>query len=245
MYKKIKTNDGSYTLYNSKFDENYHSISGAVQESYHKFIFPCKILFSKQKISILDIGFGLGLNCFCTLFYISKISTEKKKVIFYSFENDIDLFNNLNEELYLNNDKNDNFDLSFIEFFLSKLKNKLNDINIKNNINDDENSFYIEYSYQNIDVKHYFFIGDVRKFNFENLNYDICYHDPFSFHNNLELWTYDFLKKIIKNLNFFFLTYSFSLPFLNSVNNLKLDLFEIDPIGRKSVKDLLVHLRDV
>jgi len=57
--KLIKTNDNSYTFYSKEYSENYHSISGALEESLKKFIEPCRI---KDGMKILDIGFGLGYN---------------------------------------------------------------------------------------------------------------------------------------------------------------------------------------
>jgi len=62
--RRILTNDGSLTLYNDKFSESYHHISGAVNEALKKFVEPCKIaeLARSGSVSILDICFGLGYN---------------------------------------------------------------------------------------------------------------------------------------------------------------------------------------
>ena len=38
--KEINTKDNSVTFYNEKFDETYHSISGAKEESEKKYIIP-------------------------------------------------------------------------------------------------------------------------------------------------------------------------------------------------------------
>ena len=37
------TEDGSLTLYNPEYEEYYHSKSGAIEESFEKFVKPCKI----------------------------------------------------------------------------------------------------------------------------------------------------------------------------------------------------------
>ncbi len=64
----IQTADGSSSLRSEKFGDTYHSINGAVQESQHVFIeHGLEYLETKQKhISILEYGFGTGLNCLLT-----------------------------------------------------------------------------------------------------------------------------------------------------------------------------------
>jgi tRNA U34 5-methylaminomethyl-2-thiouridine-forming methyltransferase MnmC len=57
--KLIKTKDNSYTFYSEKYQESYHSVSGALEESFKKYVEPCRI---KKGMNILDIGFGLGYN---------------------------------------------------------------------------------------------------------------------------------------------------------------------------------------
>ena len=61
------TADGSHTLYIAEIDEHYHSINGAMQESRHVFINAGLKQLDKEKIRILEIGFGTGLNAFLTL----------------------------------------------------------------------------------------------------------------------------------------------------------------------------------
>jgi tRNA U34 5-methylaminomethyl-2-thiouridine-forming methyltransferase MnmC len=73
----IRTADGSDTLYNRELDQHYHSIFGAVMESRHIFI-EAGFLHASEKIlrpernpqselTILEIGFGTGLNALMTL----------------------------------------------------------------------------------------------------------------------------------------------------------------------------------
>lgn len=62
----IITNDGSSTIHLPDWNETYHSKHGAIQEAYHVFIKNGLSLFNNQPISILEIGFGTGLNCFIT-----------------------------------------------------------------------------------------------------------------------------------------------------------------------------------
>ena len=63
-----KTADGSHTLFVPELNETYHSIHGAIQESQHVFIKNGLHYFNnKETISILEIGFGTGLNALLTL----------------------------------------------------------------------------------------------------------------------------------------------------------------------------------
>ena len=62
----IQTSDGSTSLYNPQLNETYHSVHGALQETMHVFIKNGLYLFPKQPVSILEIGFGTGLNALVT-----------------------------------------------------------------------------------------------------------------------------------------------------------------------------------
>ena len=65
--KIIKTNDGSVTIHIEDWDETYHSKHGAIQEAYHVFIKNGLDNFKDEsKVSVLEIGFGTGLNAFIT-----------------------------------------------------------------------------------------------------------------------------------------------------------------------------------
>ncbi|WP_428228593.1 tRNA (5-methylaminomethyl-2-thiouridine)(34)-methyltransferase MnmD [Flavobacterium sp.] len=62
----IKTLDGSTTIHLQEWDECYHSKHGAIQEAKHVFIKNGLSLFDNKPVSILEIGFGTGLNAFIT-----------------------------------------------------------------------------------------------------------------------------------------------------------------------------------
>ena len=62
----IITSDGSTTIHIPAWNEQYHSKHGAIQEAYHVFIKHGLEHVNLEKISILEIGFGTGLNCFIT-----------------------------------------------------------------------------------------------------------------------------------------------------------------------------------
>lgn len=75
----IKTLDGSTTIHLKEWDECYHSKHGAIQEAKHVFIKNGLSLFENNPVSILEIGFGTGLNAFITFLE----SVEKKQKIDY------------------------------------------------------------------------------------------------------------------------------------------------------------------
>jgi tRNA U34 5-methylaminomethyl-2-thiouridine-forming methyltransferase MnmC len=63
----ITTADGSKTIQIEDWNEQYHSIHGAIQEANHVFIRNGLALFQDGQLAILEIGFGTGLNAFITL----------------------------------------------------------------------------------------------------------------------------------------------------------------------------------
>lgn len=68
MTKIIPTGDGSPTLQSEQFEVTYHSIHGAIQESQVVFIDAALDHLAAQKtdLSILEMGFGSGLNALMT-----------------------------------------------------------------------------------------------------------------------------------------------------------------------------------
>lgn len=72
----IITSDGSSTIHLPEWDEQYHSKHGAIQEAKHVFIKSGLSLFTDKKISILEIGFGTGLNSFITFLEAPKFNLE-------------------------------------------------------------------------------------------------------------------------------------------------------------------------
>jgi len=78
--KLVLCGDGSNTLYSVEFDEPYHSTKeGALHESLEKHVKPALALQkNRDKLTILDICFGLGYNTFATLYYIKKQKLSTK-----------------------------------------------------------------------------------------------------------------------------------------------------------------------
>jgi tRNA U34 5-methylaminomethyl-2-thiouridine-forming methyltransferase MnmC len=72
----IKTLDGSTTIHLKEWDECYHSKHGAIQEAKHVFIKNGLSLFESNPVSILEIGFGTGLNAFIT--FLEGVQKQQK-----------------------------------------------------------------------------------------------------------------------------------------------------------------------
>lgn len=74
----FETQDGSQSVLSEEYGVTYHSRYGAVQESRHVFIEAglfVKAIGSKQ-LSILELGFGTGLNAFLTLIEAEKLNLD-------------------------------------------------------------------------------------------------------------------------------------------------------------------------
>ena len=109
----IQTSDGSTTIHLPDWDESYHSKFGAIQEAIHVFLKSGFSLYEGKAVSILEVGFGTGLNAFLTLLESQKrnenveyvgveaypISMEEIALMNYASElgSDNDLFLNLHE----------------------------------------------------------------------------------------------------------------------------------------------------
>lgn len=74
----VTTADGSNTIYNALVGENYHSTHGALQESRHVFVHSGLAYFLENngagntQVSILEVGFGTGLNFLLTADYCTQ-----------------------------------------------------------------------------------------------------------------------------------------------------------------------------
>lgn len=80
-YKKTK--DNSYTLYLPELNETYHSLNGAYTESMHVFIKNGYHFCRTTPLSVLEIGFGTGLNAILTFIENKK---EKREITYHSIE---------------------------------------------------------------------------------------------------------------------------------------------------------------
>ncbi|MEP3837061.1 MAG: tRNA (5-methylaminomethyl-2-thiouridine)(34)-methyltransferase MnmD [Algibacter sp.] len=182
----IITGDGSTTIQIADWNEQYHSIHGAIQEAYHVFIkhgvqhynsFHCSsgTVLESKNITILEIGFGTGLNAFITLLEAQKLGLD---IIYTGVEaypvsdEEIDALN------YTKSLKAENSDLLF---------NKLHNTTW-------EEPHQIHDSFTLTKQKKFFIeINDVE-------TYNIIYFDAFGARVQPELWTEPIFEIMYKAL---------------------------------------------
>ena len=80
----VPTLDGSATLFSRAFQATYHSVNGAVSESRHVFLrHGLQSCIAFPALSVLEIGFGTGLNAFLAFLFSQKNS---KTVSYHGIE---------------------------------------------------------------------------------------------------------------------------------------------------------------
>lgn len=171
----IKTADGSHTISIPEWNEQYHSVNGAIAESYHVYINAGLMEIDKEAISVLEIGFGTGLNAIITL-----IESEKaKKNIFYQ---GVEAYPVVDEEInvlnYIEELDADKYSDDFKLMHSSKWNEKIN-INEKFTLLKQHKSFAE--------------IADKVKF-------DVIYFDAFGPDVQPELWTEEIFRKMYEAL---------------------------------------------
>lgn len=95
----ITTADGSHSLYVKELDEHYHSIHGAIQEAQHVFIktgIQHLVSQNYSTISILEIGFGTGLNTLLSFLEAEKLNVKLDYTSLEAFPLDTEIVSRLN-----------------------------------------------------------------------------------------------------------------------------------------------------
>lgn len=194
--KIIPTEDGSVTIFIPEWNESYHSKHGAVQEAFHVFIRNgLDFLNGKNEISILEIGFGTGLNALITL-------TEtfgKNQMINYT---GIEKYPVSKEEISLLN-----YPASLKEFH-PKIELELTDIQyLYDELMTAEWDELVEINF-NFKLKK--IQADFLEFNYPENKFDLVYFDAFGARVQPELWTEELFEKIYKSMktDAVFTTYS-------------------------------------
>lgn len=109
------TEDGSTTFFLPEKNEHFHSTHGAMQESMHIFIQNGLFEKSKEKkqISILEIGYGTGLNAFLSFYKSNEYDVEIKYHGIEKFPISLNENNLLNYASLLGSETNKLFDALF------------------------------------------------------------------------------------------------------------------------------------
>lgn len=171
----IQTRDGSTTIHIEEWDECYHSRFGAIQEAQHVFIKKGLSLFENKSVSILEIGFGTGLNAFITFLEYPKFNQKVNYVGVEAFPVSIEEASSMNYVAELNAEKD--------RFIFEKLHQcnweEPNDLN-EDFVFTKRKQFFAD-------------IDDIQKF-------DLIYFDAFGYDVQPELWSVVIFKKMYEAL---------------------------------------------
>ena len=173
--KLVITNDGSHSIYNPEVNETYHSKHGAIVEAEYVFIKNGLLAENKKQFSILEVGFGTGLNALLT----AQKAQQKKIAINY---HGIELYP-VPKESYIQ--------LNFTEL-IGEEKSKLLNLHECNWEEEHVINKFFKLTKNEIALENYT----------SKTKFDIIYFDAFSPEKQPELWTaevfqnmYDLLKE--------------------------------------------------
>lgn len=171
----LTTKDGSTTIHIVDWNESYHSRHGAIQEAKHVFIKNGLHLFENQDVSILEIGFGTGLNAYIT--YLESLNYNR--IISYT---GVEAYPITSEEISAMNYAAQLGEPSHGEVFL-----KLHKVSWEH---------HIKISDYFILTKRKMFFQDIEQIN----EFDLIYFDAFGYDVQPELWSTDIFRKMYKAL---------------------------------------------
>lgn len=186
----IQTEDGSSTLIHAGLNETYHSIHGAIQESQHVFI-QAGLHFRLRNsignsISILEVGFGTGLNALLTALVAKKltINIEYTAIEAYPLPTEtVDLLN---------------YTTLLVEDGTEALFKSLHQLewNLSERILENFRLLKSDSKLQEVD--------------FAKAKFDLVYFDAFAPDKQPEMWERSILRKVTESMNpqAIFVTYS-------------------------------------
>lgn len=171
----IETRDGSTTIHIKEWNECYHSKHGAIQEAQHVFIKNGLSLFENQSVSILEIGFGTGLNAFITFLE----SKKRNQIINYV---GVEAYPVSSDEISLMN-------------YISELNATDETVVFENMHTSNWNEKIVLNTNFALTKRQQFFqdINDIEKF-------DLIYFDAFGYRVQPELWSTAVFKKMYEAL---------------------------------------------
>ena len=204
---EVLTKDGSYSLRSVFFQENFHSLLGALEETKSKFTATSNLQrFKGKSLNVLDICFGLGYNSASLL---DELIKQKSNLNLYALEIDKKPL-----EYSLRNE-------SFLKLWDPKVRTIFESLYRKD---------YFEDQFFNCSV----LWGDARekiKIIPSSIKFDLIYLDGFSPQKCPQVWTIEFLSKVTENLNpqGYLITYSSSAAVRKTLRKLGLEIFNIKP----------------
>ncbi len=205
--KEVLTKDGSVTLRSHIFQENFHSLEGALKETEIKFINPSELKrFNDRSLNVLDICFGLGYNS-ASLF--NNLIRQNSFINWYALEIDKKPL-----DFSIRNK-------SFQKLWHPKVFKIFKALS--------KNSKYKDQFFE-CDI----LWGDARekiKNIPANIKFDLIYLDGFSPQKCPQVWSVEFLAKVTQKLNpqGYLITYSCSAAIRRTLKDFGLNIFNIKP----------------
>ena len=167
----VTTKEGIHTLVNNRLQEHYHSMYGSLQESLHVFIKNglCALNKNLPEISILEMGFGTGLNAILTY----RENQVMRKPIHYTTVEAFPLPASVTDRL------------NYFEYFGKPLQPIFSGIHSCKWFENVPFGNFVIHKVQ----------ADMLELQLDSA-YDLVYYDAFSPIHQPELWTFEVLHKI-------------------------------------------------
>jgi len=167
----VETNEGIHTLVNNRLHEHYRSLYGPMQESMHVFIKNglCSLNKNLADISILEMGFGTGLNAILTY----RENQVMRKAIHYTTVEAFPLPPSVT------------YKLNYFEYFGKPLQPVFQKMHAS--------KWFEHIRFQDFEL--YKVQADMLELQLDGA-YDLVYYDAFSPLHQPELWTFEVLHKI-------------------------------------------------
>ncbi len=177
--KIITSQDGSHTVYSSRYNTTYHSDHGALQESRHVFlkhgIHDLMARQDKKRIDVFEMGFGTGLNAILTYDFTIRNEVAVHYTTIDKYPLGKDIIDHLNYMSFL--------DSTYNRVFTGMHKTKTGE----------------DQSFDNGCFKFVRYIDDFLTFN-PDRQYDIIFYDAFDPNTQSELWTLECMHKAYQML---------------------------------------------
>ena len=174
------TADGSRTLYSERYQQNYHSHFGAETESRYVFLETSGVaerLKAGRQTSILELGFGLGLNYLLTA---DKALTSRAPLSYTAIENDLISAEDLSSLRYDN--------LLTHGGLITSLSTKLGHPGVS--------PLELHEGTVTLSIK----LANIEDVDYREGAYDAIYLDAFSPDANPECWTAEIFRKLARAL---------------------------------------------
>ncbi|MDD5698081.1 MAG: TIGR01212 family radical SAM protein [Victivallaceae bacterium] len=208
IFPRVKTGDGSSTLYHPGYRQHFHTLAGARSEAEKKFIEPLQLrqlLLERDCTRLLDVGFGLGYNAAAAAAAAETAGAGKLRII--ALENEVQVLSAARPLA-----EPDRVHRAIMAALAER------------------GSWRGEFA--ELELR----IGDARRtLPGPDEKFDGIFLDGFSPEVNPELWTYDFIRELSRRLseNGRLITYSSAYPVRGALLRCGLWVGETGAFGRK------------